>query len=288
MAVILTGEPRHAPPADSGLSRAWRQIRGSRALRSVLGVDLAIGLATSVTATLYLFLVENTFRLAHSSTLLLFYFVAGLTGAPLWTRLSYRCGKHRTLAGAALFGAATLPFFLLIPRDGTGGTPAFVLTVLFGLSYGAGPVLLHAMMTDVADEETAETGERRAGAAFSLLTMTNKVGYTLSVGITYPLLDLIGFSGRVGAANAPRALSGILLVFVVPPAALLAVAAAMLWRFPLGEREHARLRAQIAAGARDACEPLRGGGSAVVRERLDDSHAYTDLTTSTARPRRVS
>jgi glycoside/pentoside/hexuronide:cation symporter, GPH family len=106
-------------------------------------------------------------------------------------------------------------------------------------------------MGDVADEETAETGERRAGAAFALLTLTNKIGYALAVGITYPLLDLIGFSGRPGAPNTPQALSGILLVFVALPAILLTVAAASLWHFPLGEREHRQLREQIREGARN-------------------------------------
>ena len=118
--------------------------------------------------------------------------------------------------------------------------------MLFGLSYSAGPILLHAIMGDVADQETAETRERRAGAAFALLTLTNKIGYALSVGITYPLLEWIGFSGQPGAANSETALSGILVVFVVLPAVLLVIASVVLWRFPLGEREQMRLRTQIA------------------------------------------
>jgi glycoside/pentoside/hexuronide:cation symporter, GPH family len=249
LAVILTGEPRHAPPAAGGLSAAWQRLRQSRSLRAVLAADLAIGLATSITAALYLFLVEKTFALTHSSTLLLVYFVTGLAGAPGWASLSYRLGKHRTLAGAALFGAATLPLFFLVPRDGSGGAAAFLLTALFGLSYGAGPVLLPAIMADVADEETAETGERRAGAAFALLTLTNKIGYALSIGVTYPLLDLIGFSGAPGAANAAAALTGILLLFVTLPVLLLLTAATLLWRFPLGEREHLLMRRRIAGRA---------------------------------------
>jgi glycoside/pentoside/hexuronide:cation symporter, GPH family len=250
-AVTLTGERRHLPAGDGGIGLLMRRLRASSALRSVLGADLAIGLATSITAALYLFVVDETFALRHSSTLLLCYFAAGLAGAPIWTRLSYRFGKHRTLAGAALSGAATLPLFLAVARDGTGGTAAFVLTLLFGFSYGGGPVLLHAIMGDVADEETAETGERRAGGAFALLALTNKIGYALSVGITYPLLDLIGFSGRAGAVNTPQTLTAILLLFVGLPAALLAAGAAAAWRFPLGEREHMRLRARLVGATED-------------------------------------
>ncbi|MBV8337460.1 MAG: MFS transporter [Alphaproteobacteria bacterium] len=244
-AVALTGEPRHAPAGDLGFLAAGRWLRKSGVLRRVLCADLTIGLATSITAALYVFLAERTFALKHSSTLLLFYFIAGLAGAPVWTWLSYNFGKHRTLAGAALFGSATLPLFFLVPRNGTGGALAFLLTTIFGLSYGAGPVLLHAIMGDVVDQETVETGNRRAGAAFALLTLTNKVGYALSVGIAYPLLDLIGFSGEAGVANPPEALIGILIVFVALPTMLLITSALLLWHFPLGEREQLRLRAQL-------------------------------------------
>ena len=84
-----------------------------------------------------------------------------------------------------------------------------------------------------------------------MLTLTNKVGYALSVGIAYPLLALIGFSGEIGAPNSPTALMGILDVFVILPALLLLVAAILLWSFPLDEREQLRLRAQIAQGDMD-------------------------------------
>ena len=250
LAVTLTGEPRHAPPGDFGIRTSWRWLRKSRALRSVLAADLTMGLATSITAALYIFLVEKTFALRNSSTLLLFYFGAALVGAPVWARLSYNLGKHLTLAGSALIGVVILPFFFFVPRDGTGGALAVLLTIVFGLSYGAAPVLLQAIMADVVDQETAETGARRAGAAFALLTLTNKIGYALSVGIAYPLLDLFGFSGKPGAANSQAALTGILVVFVAVPTALLMASAMLLWRFPLDEREHLRLRRQIARTAR--------------------------------------
>jgi glycoside/pentoside/hexuronide:cation symporter, GPH family len=104
-------------------------------------------------------------------------------------------------------------------------------------------------MGDVVDQEAVETGARRAGAAFALLTLTNKLGYALSVGIAYPLLGLMGFSGERGAANSAEALSGILSVFVTLPSALLFTTALLLRRFPRGEREQAKLRARLAEGS---------------------------------------
>ncbi len=249
LAVSLAGEPRHPPPSGFGARAAWAWLRCSRILRAVLAADLAIGLATSIPAALYVFLVEGTLELKQSSTLLLCYFVAGLVGAPVWIRLSYSFGKHRTLAGAALFGSATLPLFLLIPRDGTGGALAFLITIVFGLSYSAGPVLLPAIMGDVVDQGTIETGGRRAGAAFALLTLTDKLGYALSVGIAYPLLDLMGYSGARGASNSIEALMGMLFLFVAVPMALLVMTAMLLWRFPLGEQEQLKVRTRLAEGA---------------------------------------
>ncbi len=130
IAVFLAGEPRHAPLVGGGIDALWRRLRLNPALRSVLGVDLAIGLATSITASLYLFLVEKTFALAHSSTLLLCYFVAGLAGMPIWTRLSYRSDKHGTLAGRPLDDGRGRAVALPARRAGTPSAARRSLSLL--------------------------------------------------------------------------------------------------------------------------------------------------------------
>ena len=86
----------------------------------------------------------------------------------------------------------------------------------------------------------------QAGVYFGLLAMTEKIGLALAVGVTYPLLEWIGF--RTGVQNDQAALHGLVLLFVLLPAALHILAALALWRFPLGRAAQRDLRRKIDSG----------------------------------------
>jgi Na+/melibiose symporter-like transporter len=146
-------------------------------------------------------------------------------------RLSFRFGKHRTLAGSSLFNAFTVPFILLIP-DGNL-LAAVACFVLLGVNMGAGPFLMRSIMADVADEDNVHSGSQRTGLFFALLTMTNKVGNAVAVGVAYAALDLIGFVP--GGANTPAAIGGLKAVYVWPACALSVAVALIVWAFPLDE-----------------------------------------------------
>lgn len=224
---------------------AWLMLRKNKALQRLLLADLFQGLAPGITASLYIFLIQQGFGLPNDAFwLLLVYFAAGLIGIPLWTTASYRFGKHRTLATAMFYGAAALPFMLLVPT----GQAWIVATanVFYGLAYGAAPFLLRSILADVADEDTAETGKERAALYYSLLVMTNKLGYALAPGLVYPLLDLVGFSSARGAVNSPDAIFAMELLFVGLPVLFMLLTGLTMWNFPLDEERQKELRARIA------------------------------------------
>src|SRR5690606_13645857 len=149
--------------------------------------------------------------------------------------------KHRALAGASVYAGLSSLLFLLVPHGGM--VFMLIVTVLNGVTYASARFLLKAMMADITDADRLESGRMQSGVYFSLLTMTEKIGLALAVGIPYGILPFMGF--RPGEPNSAAALDGLLLIFALGPAALHLSAAFVLWRFPLGRLRQQELRAKL-------------------------------------------
>jgi len=229
-------------PAHDGGHVAWRDtlsiVVRNAPLRRLLAADLLGGLSGGIVTSLFLFFAGDALKLASASVLILVYLLAGVLFIPLLLRVSFRLGKHHSLALSSLFNAATIPLLLLIPE---GNLVAAVLCfVLLGVNVGAGPFLMRSIMADVADEDAVHSGSQRTGLFFSLLTMTNKIGSAVAVGIAYAALDVIGFVP--GGENSTAAITGLKAVYVWPACLLSIVVAGIMWAFPLDEARQRRNR----------------------------------------------
>lgn len=223
--------------------RAFLAMCRSRPLLLIMLCDLVIGLASGIAGSLYLFVARDALGLGKTaSLLLLFYFLTGCLAVPLWAWAARRLEKHRALAGASVYAGLTALLFLLVPENGVA--LMLVVTVLNGVTYASARFLLKAMMADVTDLDRLESGRMQSGVFFSLLTMTEKIGLALAVGVTYLVLDSIGFVA--GGQNSEEAIRGLLLLFALSPAVLHLAAAIILWRFPLGRAHQHELRARLA------------------------------------------
>ena len=242
IAVWKAPEFKSAPQAQIPWQKAWGIIARNRLLQRVLVADLLVNIAPAITGSLYIFFAAYVMELPrHASLLLLIYFIFGFVGIPFWIRLSHMAGKHKTLAIAMVYGAVALPLVIFFPRGEFWWL--FIGNSLYGIAYGAGSFLLRSIMADVIDTDYLETGQRRTGLYYSLLTMTAKIGAALAVGITYPLLDLIGFVP--GGGNSPETLDNFMLMYVTLPAITMLAAAAVMWGFPLDRKAQNALRDRI-------------------------------------------
>lgn len=241
---------REAPPTPTlGWRRAAELIAGNAALRTVLVMDALSGIAGGIITALFLFLADDFLNMSkQASFLLLIYFISGVSFIAPMVRLSYWLGKHRTLACSSVFTVVTMPMIYLIPAGNLLGAVGFC--ALVGINLGVGPFLFRSIMADVADQDRVESGAQRTGLYYSLLTMTNKVGYAVSIGIVYPILDWIGYTP--GAENTPEAIQGLAAMFVWPPLVLFMIVAWLMWNFPLDREKQEELRRQIELQERTA------------------------------------
>ncbi len=241
LAVTMVSEREVAEPQHVPFREAVRVLYNNGPLRRVLAADLANGLGSGTMAALFVFVSSDVLMMGQwSSVVLLAYFAAGVLFVAPIVRISYRFGKHQTLAASAALNGVTLPGIYLV---GPGDVTLFViLTALFGINLGAGSSLLRSVMADVSDHDTVETGNHRTGLFFSLLTMTSKVGAAIAVGATYVLIDIFGFVPK--GENTQGALDAVLGTFVWLPVVMYFAVAAIMWKFPLDEerqRENRRI-----------------------------------------------
>jgi Na+/melibiose symporter-like transporter len=245
--------PVRAAHAVVRLGQYWQMIRQINVLR-LLGTDILLGTAVAIAASLLFFYFEAVrgFGRAATSQLLLVYFVGALCGAPIWSRLALRIGKHRALMTAAIVYAVAQTS-VLIPTSNL--ISVLVVMFLAGLPFSAGSILLKAMMADVGDEVRLRTGVDQTGMLFSLLTGSIKIGSTVAVFGSFQLLGAAGFEAKAGAENGPDALMALSLTFAVIPATMGLVAAWMISGHRMDAAAHAEVRREL--DARDDLEGIQ-------------------------------
>jgi Na+/melibiose symporter-like transporter len=262
LAVLLVPEGEAPAGSHRVTLRDVRDVLRDPRMVRLLVVDLFLSMAGGLTGALFLFFFTAARGLAPgaASQLLLFYFVAGLAAAPIWVRLAKRYGKHRATAYAGIVAALSMLLVVLLPAE-PFWIPA-VAMALAGLPFAAPAFLLRAMMADLNDAQLLDrrTGGGRetetTGLNFAILTATQKLGYAIPVGLTYPILGAIGFDPRPGAANSAGAILGLELLFVAPPAVLAAAASLIIWRWPITAEAHALIRSSLAARPSAVEQPL--------------------------------
>jgi Na+/melibiose symporter-like transporter len=239
--------PKAAPPTG-GLG-AYFQLFRRRAVRQLLTCDLMLGLAPGITGALLFFYFKAVkgFSESQCQLFMICYFIAGLIGAPFWSWLATRLGKHQALQVASLSYAGLYLCVGLLPPGNFPVTAAGLFVA--GLPYAAGLLLCRAMMADIGDEVRLETGVDRMGLLFSFLSLSTKLGFALSGG-SLVLLGLAGFSQSSGAHNSDQALWMLQGLFLGVPVLILLIAAVVLRGYPLGPVRHGEIRAALAA--RDA------------------------------------
>ena len=209
-------------------------------LRRLLVADLLASLAPGVTGALFLFFFEAGlgYDAAAASILLLFYFAAGLLAAPVWVRISRRFSKHRALVGALLAYAVMQVCTVFIPAHNFA--VAAVIIGLAGIPAVAPAFLLRAMLADVSDAETLQSGQEKTGLFYAVLAAVQKLGYAIPVGLSYVILEAIGFVPKLGGGNTADAISGLTLMFIVPPVLLALAASAIVRGWPIDATTQAR------------------------------------------------
>ncbi len=261
--VFLAPEPHNAAKTERfGLLDYVPLLKRPELLR-LMCADLFCTLGPAITAPLYLFFFQQArgYKPAETLFLLIIYVAAGLAGPTVWSRVARRFGKHQTIRIASLCYVVAQSTLLALPK----AQPVAMSFAMFGVGFVASAFafLVRAMIADVSDEVRLETGKDRTAMLYAMVTSTNKIGSTLSVGVAYLILPLFGFIAREGAHNTADAIWGLQACYLAPPVLCVLIGGLAMWGYKLDETRHAEIRVALGAnaaiaGARDAAQSITG------------------------------
>lgn len=200
------------------------------------------GLAVSLTTPLFVLFVIHVIGASTGGPLvILVHYVASMIGLPFWVWLASRIGKHRAWLCSIVLLGAMFPMFLTI---GEGDLLKFN-TILFFVGFAVGNfgAIPTSMKADVIDLDALESGQDRAGIFFATWSLTSKLVAAMGVGISMPVLALLGFDPR--GATTPEQVDTLRTYFALAPVIFYLAAAATVWGYPITAEVHASLRARL-------------------------------------------
>jgi GPH family glycoside/pentoside/hexuronide:cation symporter len=227
-----------------------RQTLQCRPFRIQITLQLAYNLGLSMVGTLGL---ANTFYYVcngdkaqgnmWNSVMGVAGMVLGFLGIPAFNFIARRLGKRHAMS--AVLTSAIVVFI------GTWWlyTPQIVWLQIFATGLiaftGAGFWLLDgSMRADILDYDELNTGKRREGSFESCISWIGKVGMALGAGVSFFILDWVGFDPGAAQQSA-RTIFMIRFLFAAIPIVGLIIALIALARFPLTHSVMMDIRRQL-------------------------------------------
>ncbi len=241
-AALLVPDHSQVTPEGNSVGEAIALLARPSPFRRLLIAFLLNGLGNAIPATLFLLYVTHVLEAPGVAGPMLFtYFVCSALSVPFWVRVSQRFGKHRSWC-VAVVGSCL--FFAGAPFLGAGDTLLYGLIVVgTGLMIGADLALPSAINGDLIEWDALENGKRRPGLFFALWGTASKLAFALAVGLIFPALDAAGFDAT--ASNLPADIRLLAVLYATPSLLFKVAAIVLMWRFPIDEQEHQRIRAAL-------------------------------------------
>jgi len=227
-------------PFVAGLKLMWANQPFRQLVAAFLLSFIALGLVT----TLFLYYVVHvTGEPKRGVYLLMLFYVFNLIAVPFWVALSRRIGKHKAWIGSFVLIAVVEPLYMLHGQgDFWWMAPVMSIT---GFAAGGFAALPNSMKADVIDLDAVNSGEDRAALFVSVWSVMEKGASSLAGYIALMGLYFVGFDPKI-TTNGPHEIEGLKMLFALAPPLFFLAAGAVVWRYPLDERNHAKVRAELA------------------------------------------
>jgi GPH family glycoside/pentoside/hexuronide:cation symporter len=166
-------------------------------------------------------------------------FIIGALSTKLFTRFASR---RKLMIGLTILNAAGMAsFYVLDPHN----LPLlYAMNIFASFVAGPTPAIVWSMYADTADYGEWKFGRRTTGLVFSATVFVQKVGLAIGSAMIGWLLSYYGYVAD--AAQSPRALHGIVLLFSVLPGAFALLSGLAIFFYPLDEPQVKQIERDLA------------------------------------------
>lgn len=252
-AATLRERPEYQGRGGASPYSSFADVWKNKHARLLLSVVFVQELGFAALPTLVPYVSDYVFRTpGYTSYYLLCAFLPLTASIPIWLSASRAYGKRNVWIASRILSAVSFAGAFFV---GEGDWLAIILLVaLIGTAEGCGRMVSPSIQADVIDYDEYLTGERKEGSYFAAWGLVQKSAGGISAMITGFGLQFSGFRPNLEQSAATKlVLRGL---FSALPFVLYSVAAALLIRFRLNEKEHARIRASL--DARGAIAVIHG------------------------------
>ena len=244
MAAVVTPAVPPVVARRPGPLASVRLLARNRPLLRVLLGSFCLLLAGGLLNSGLLFVWAHVLELSTLDFLsyVLVQYGCAVLGMPVMVWLGNRIGRHRALAlGGGGFLALQLALLAITPGS---FEQALVVAVAGGLITSVIWVMPPALVGDTVEYGMLAGGGDQAALYMAALNFVSKMAFAAGVGISLPLLDVLGFNPAGG--NTADTLFGLKMVVIVLPVVPGLLGAAILFNHRLTASEHASIRRQLA------------------------------------------
>ncbi|MFT4728521.1 MAG: GPH family glycoside/pentoside/hexuronide:cation symporter [Granulosicoccus sp.] len=248
LTVTNVQEPSYQPQSQRvSVKEGLKVMFSNGPFKRLIAAFMIGSIGLNVTTPLYLFFIADVLDAEEKAIYMLsVFYLTSIFAVPFWVWFSGRVGKHRAYLVSFFMLAFAHPFYMLLgPGDFWYMLP---ITVVTGFAAGGfSQTLPNSMKADVIDIDTLETGENRAAQFFAAWSFAQKATASFGGAIALFGLSTLGFDAQAGSANGEDELWGLRFLFSTFPSLFFLTGAAIVWNYPITEKKHAEIRAQLEA-----------------------------------------
>jgi GPH family glycoside/pentoside/hexuronide:cation symporter len=228
---------------------AWITIRAFR--RNVpflmcMGIFLLTWTTINVVQAILPFFITYWLGMENRITeIMAMVFVSALIWLPFWNWFAHRFSKRRAYIVGMISLIVVLIVMAFLPRD-TPFTTVILLSFLAGVGVSTAHIIPNAIIPDSIEWDELQTGQRREGILYSMITLMNKVASSVAVPWAALVLALSGFSEALGLDQLDSAFTAIRLLVGLAPGVLMIGGIVLAAYYPLTRERHARIRRILA------------------------------------------